>query len=74
MGVGKEVFLELFGSDWQKSIFDYRRLDTIMPHPDYASYYFICVLNPVEAMPKVWELINKAHEVAAGRYRRKYVR
>ena len=29
--------------------FDYTAVDTVMPHPIYASQYWVCVVNPGEA-------------------------
>jgi Family of unknown function (DUF6194) len=69
LGVDKETFLELFGVKAAGLTPDYTALDVIMPHPDYGNSYFPCVLNPDRTMPKVRQLLAKAREVAANRYR-----
>jgi hypothetical protein len=49
--------------------FDYAAVDTVMPHPIYASQHWVCVVNPGEA---TWEtvqtLLAEAHGFAARRY------
>ncbi|MCW0219232.1 MAG: DUF6194 family protein, partial [Prosthecobacter sp.] len=44
IGVSRETFKSLFPEkteDW-----DYTELNQVMPHPEYASHHFVCVLNP----------------------------
>ena len=72
LGVDKETFHELFGREASNLAHDYTKLDVVMPHPDYGNSFFVCVLNPVDSLPQVRKLIAKAHEIAAGRYRRKH--
>jgi hypothetical protein len=48
---------------------DYAATDTVMPHPVYASQYWVCVVNPGEAtLDAVWKLLAEAHEFAARKY------
>jgi hypothetical protein len=69
LGVDRNTFLDLFGMKASGLAPDYTALDVIMPHPDYGNSYFLCVLNPDRTMPKVRQLLTKAREVAANRYR-----
>jgi hypothetical protein len=49
--------------------FDYATTDTLMPHPFYASQYWVCVVDPGEASRRgVLELLAEAHEFAARKY------
>src|SRR5438067_2868326 len=44
IGVSRETFQSLFGkAPADVSKYDFTALDVIMPHPDYAKQYFICV-------------------------------
>lgn len=49
--------------------FDYALVDTVIPHPIYASQHWVCVVNPGEA---TWEtvqtLLAEAHRFAARKY------
>lgn len=48
---------------------DYAATDIVMPHPIYASQYWVCVLNPAEAsLDTVRKLLAEAHEFAARKY------
>jgi hypothetical protein len=48
---------------------DYTALDTLMPHPVYASQYWVCVLNPGEAtLESVRAYLAEAHGFAARKY------
>jgi hypothetical protein len=48
---------------------DYAALDTIMPHPIYASQYWVCVLNPGEANDEtVRAMLAEAHGFAARKH------
>jgi hypothetical protein len=50
---------------------DLTALDVIMPHPDYAKQYFICVLSPGEAtFERVRVLLAEAYEIAVRRFNR----
>jgi hypothetical protein len=49
--------------------FDYAAVDTLMPHPVYASQYWVSVVNPGEATTEtVRELLVEAHAFAARKY------
>jgi hypothetical protein len=49
--------------------YDYAALDTLMPHPVYASQHWVCVVNPGPAtLESVRMLIAEAHEFAARKY------
>lgn len=48
---------------------DYAAVDTLLPHPFYASQYWVCVLNPDKAtLDTVRELLREAHGYAARKY------
>lgn len=69
LGVGRERFDALFGPDKRAvAAFDYSALDTLMPHPDYAAQWWICVLNPGAAtLASVRDLLGEAYARAAQR-------
>ena len=49
IGVTKETFQSLFGpSPIEAADYDYTGVDKFLPHPDYAAWHFVCVLNPSE--------------------------
>jgi len=49
--------------------FDYAAVDTVMPHPIYASQHWVCVVNPGEAtLETVRTLLAEAHAFAARKY------
>jgi predicted DNA-binding protein (MmcQ/YjbR family) len=51
---------------------DYAALDTLMPHPFYASQYWVSVVNPGEAtLDTVRTLLTEAYEFAARKHSRK---
>jgi hypothetical protein len=73
VGVSRETFQSIFGKGKiDVSKFDFTALDTIMPHPDYSSQHFLCVLSPSEA---TWErirpLLAEAYDIAIKRYTRR---
>jgi len=74
LGVSRRTFESLFGSDEVNlSRYDYTALDVIMPHPEYAQHFFICVLSPSDStFEKVCGLLAEAHDIAAHRYNRKH--
>ena len=48
---------------------DHTAIDTVMPHPIYASQHWVCVLNPGEAtLDTVRTLLAEAHEFAARKH------
>ncbi|GIH06881.1 hypothetical protein Rhe02_49480 [Rhizocola hellebori] len=55
--------------------FDYAAVDTLMPHPEYASQYWVCVVDPGEAtLETVRALLAQAHEFAARKHRNQEAR
>jgi Family of unknown function (DUF6194) len=49
--------------------FDYTATDTVMPHPIYASQYWVCVVNPGQAtLHVVRKLLAEAHGFAARKH------
>lgn len=68
IGVSRATFRALFppeesaGAAW-----DYTALDRLMPHPEYAAHFFLCVLNPDSTLATVKELLSEAHQLAAKR-------
>jgi hypothetical protein len=73
IGVNRETFHSLFGKGkMDLSPYDFTALDTIMPHPDYSSQFFICVLSPSEAtFEKIKPLLAEAYDVAMKRYNKR---
>ena len=73
IGVSRETFRSLFGtSKINVSDYNFTTFDTIMPHPDYSSQYFLCVLSPSEAtFEKIRPLLAEAYDVAMKRYNRR---
>lgn len=55
--------------------FDYAAVDTVMPHPIYASQHWVCVVNPGEAtLETVRTLLAEAHGFAARKYANRQAR
>ena len=49
--------------------FDYAVRDQLMPHPAYASQYWVCVVNPSDAtLEAIKPLLTEAHEFAARKH------
>lgn len=49
--------------------FDYSAVDTLMPHPVYASQYWVCVVNPGAATDQtVRDWLAEAHGLAARKH------
>ena len=69
IGIRKDTFQQLFGTDKVDSAkYDFTQLDRIMPHPEYAAQFFVCVLNPSEAtLPTVKKFLADAHTIATKR-------
>src|SRR5947209_3096326 len=70
IGLTKATYTALFGPvpterDEQyvlRTGFDYAATDTLMPHPVYASQYWVCIVNPGEEnWKRVRELLTEAH-------------
>lgn len=70
LGVGKQTFDELFpdaiGADGTLvGSFNFTALDTLFPHPEYAGYGWVSVINPSEAtFERLKPLIAEAHRLA----------
>jgi len=65
IGVSKETFAQLFSVE---SDYNFTALDVLMPHPVYAQYHFVCVLNPSDAtFDKLKPLIDEAYRIAVHR-------
>lgn len=70
LGVGKQKFDDLFpgslGDDGTiVGSFNFTALDMLFPHPEYASYGWVSVLNPSDATwDKLQPLIEAAHHLA----------
>ena len=73
IGVSRETFQALFGKGkLDLSGYDFTALDTIMPHPDYSSQHFLCVLSPSEAaFERIRPMLAEAYEVARHRYNKR---
>ncbi|PXY20988.1 DUF6194 family protein [Prauserella muralis] len=49
--------------------FDYAERDQLLPHPVYASQYWVCVVSPSdETLEAVRPLLTEAYEFAARKY------
>ena len=52
--------------------YDFTALDVILPHPDYSSQHFLCVLSPSEAIfEKIRPMLTEAYDIAMKRYNRR---
>lgn len=73
IGLSRETFHSMFGKGKiDVSPYDFTALDTIMPHPEYASQFFICVLSPSAAtFEKLGPMLAEAYDVAMKRYNRR---
>lgn len=72
IGVSKQTFQALFGTaKVDVSRYDFTALDVIMPHPDYAKQYFICVLSPGDVtFERIRALLAEAYDIAVQRFNR----
>lgn len=69
-GVSRETFQTLSGPI--PDDIEYSVLNTFLPHPEYSSYNFLCILNPAGAnVEKLQTLLREAHAIAAARLERK---
>lgn len=70
IGVSKETFQSLFGTDGVTiSDYDFTVLDRIMPHPEYARQFFVCVLSPSDAtFQAIKPLLAEAYDIAVRRH------
>jgi hypothetical protein len=80
VGLTKATYPGLFGArprrrddDWVLDTgFDYTTEDRLMPHPHYGSQYWVCVVNPGEAMfEEVKPLLAEAHALAVHKVERR---
>lgn len=76
IGVSRETFRSLFGT---KKInpgnYDFTKLDTLLPHPEYSSQSFLCVLSPSEAtFETLRPMLAEAYDIAMDRYNRRKAR
>jgi hypothetical protein len=73
IGVSRQTFHSLFGKGKvDVSSYDYTALDVIMPHPEYAKQFFICVLSPSEAtFEQIRLLLAEAYDIAVRRSTRR---
>jgi len=80
IGVSRDTFRALFGDppggDKAASTnYDYAALDRLMPHPIYASQWWVCVLNPSpETFESVKPLLADAYHKVAARHARTQTR
>lgn len=47
---------------------DFTAVDVLMPHPVYADYGWVCVLNPERTWPTVETLLDEAHALAVRKH------
>ena len=47
---------------------DLTALDVLLPHPVYAGYHWVCVLNPERTWPAVRQLLAEAHAFAVRKH------
>jgi len=74
IGVSRETFQEMFGKGKiDTGVYDFTALDTIMPHPDYSSQHFICVLSPSEETfdERIKPALAEAYNIAMKRYNKR---
>jgi len=73
IGVSKQTFQMLFGTGKvDVSAYDFTALDTIMPHPDYASQSWLCVLNAGDTtFQQLRPLLGEAYDLAVKRAARR---
>jgi hypothetical protein len=83
IGLGKATYTGLFGApprqrDADRVLdtgFDYAAEDRLMPHPYYASQYWVCVVDPSDAtFEEVEPLLAEAHALAARKAERRAAR
>jgi hypothetical protein len=81
IGVSKATFLERFGQKPEKIGVgdgsdiggDFTALDTLLPHPVYASMGWVCILNPSEGtfLTVVQPLLTEAYDLAVTKFARR---
>ena len=65
IGLPTARFRELFPD---AAAHDPTALDVLFPHPVYASYHWVSVINPDSTWPLVRELLDEAHAFAARKH------
>ena len=72
IGVSRDTFQAMFGKGKiDVSAYDFTALDILMPHPDYSSQHFLCVLSPSEAtFERIRPLVAEAYNIAMKKYKR----
>ncbi len=66
IGLTKATYTAMFGTAPAP---DHAAVDTVMPHPTYASQHWVSVVNPGEAtLDTVRTLLAEAHAFAARKY------
>ena len=73
IGLSRDTFQAMFGKGRiDLNPYDFTALDTIMPHPEYSSQFFICVLSPSEStFERIRPMLAEAYEVAVKRYNKR---
>jgi hypothetical protein len=78
VGVRKETYEGLFGAAPKGAIgsavfdreYDFTVMDVLMPHPEYAQMYWVCVVNPEKTWERVKGLLAEGYGLAKGRTQR----
>ena len=73
IGVSRDTFQAMFGKGKiDVSAYDFTALDIMMPHPDYSSQHFICVLSPSQAtFEQIRPLLAEAYDITKNRYNKR---
>jgi len=71
IGVSRETFEALFPAD-APAVTDRTVLDAFFPHPDYASMFWLSLINPTKTWPRAEQLLMEAHAIARRRVDRKH--
>ncbi|MBP2364601.1 DUF6194 family protein [Pseudonocardia parietis] len=66
IGLPTGRYRELFPADAEH---DATALDVLFPHPVYASYHWVSVLNPDRTWPSTRGLLDEAHAFAVRKHR-----
>lgn len=71
VGVSRETFHSLF-PDKGSADYDYTAPDVVMPHPDYARLFWVCIVNPgEEKFDQVRNLLGEAYDAARAKQARR---
>jgi hypothetical protein len=83
IGISKATYRALFGAPPSRrgtdnvadTLYDFTALDQLLPHPVYGRMYWVCVLNPSDAMfETVQPLLAEAYDLAVGKYAKRAAR